>query len=279
LIKVNGKEIEFTQFPNGETNMNHLSFPDVTEQCGSSIIFKYENDGDLIKLLFVKEYLDTLVSEFHCFHLTLYHAPYGRMDRSENGSPFTLKYVADFINRMEFDGISIIEPHSDVTLKLIYDSIPDYTTKHLYRDVLKETDFNLETDYIMFPDKGARSRYKDILFPNILTGEKVRNFESGRIESLDIVGEINYTPDKVLIMDDLSSFGGTFIMSAKKLRELGFEEVYLLVAHAENSVFKGDLFDHIDKLFTTDSMLTEQNNWENKRFESKLKIYKLEDLI
>lgn len=279
MIKVNGKEVEFTQFPNGETNMNHLSFPDVSEQCGSEVVLKYENDGDLIKLLFVKEYLDTLVSEYHCFHLTLYHAPYGRMDRSENGSPFTLKYIAEFINRMSFDGVSIIEPHSDVTLKLINNSVPNYITKSLYRDVLKETEFNLGTDYIMFPDAGAAKRYEEILFPNILVGEKVRNFETGKIESLDVVGNIDFKPNKVVIIDDLSSYGGTFCRSAEKLRELGFNEVYLLIAHAENSIFKGELFDHIDKVFTTDSMLTEQNHWQNKKFEPQLKVYKLEDLL
>lgn len=279
MIKVNGKEIEFTQFPNGETNMNHLSFPDVSEQCGTNIVFKYTEDGDIIKLLFVKDYLDSLVGEFHCFHLTMYHIPYGRMDRSENGSPFTLKYFANLINNMEFDGITIIEPHSDVSLQMIYNSVPNYITKQLYRNVMKEVNFDLESDYIMFPDKGAKNRYDDVLFPNILVGEKVRNFETGRIESLDIAGEIKHNPSKVLIMDDLSSYGGTFVMSADKLREIGFKEVYLLVAHAENSIFKGRLFESINKLFTTDSMLTEQDHWQNKKFQPQLKVYKLEEIL
>lgn len=287
MIKVNGKEIEFTQFPNGETNMSHLSFPALEEGEPIKVTFKYESDGDLIKLLFVRGYLEDFFVERDMVHdmsmseiyLEMYHAPYGRMDRSENGTPFTLSYVADFINRMGFDGVSIIEPHSDVSLKLIDNSVPDYVTKYLYPDVFKDIDFNIETDYVMFPDKGASTRYSDILFPNVLIGEKVRNFGTGRIESLDVVGRVDHTPNKVLIMDDLSSFGGTFCRASEKLREMGFKEVYLLVAHAEDSVFKGKLFDNIDKLFTTDSMLTEQDYWSNKKFESRLKIYKLENLL
>lgn len=276
MIKVNGKEIEFTQFPNGETNMNHLSFP-VAEEY-TNVTFKYENDSDLIKLLFVKRYLDK-VKDIKNIYLDIYYMPYSRMDRSVNGSPFTLEYTAEFINNMNFESVSIIEPHSDITLNMIDNSIPDYITKDLYRKVFKEINFNLDSDYAMFPDKGARDRYKDILFPNILIGEKVRNFETGRIESLDIIGEINNNPNKVLIMDDLTSYGGTFCMASEKLKKIGFKEVYLLVAHAENSIFKGALFNHIDKVFTTDSILTEQENLENVKFKRQLKIYKLEDFI
>lgn len=284
MIKVNGKEIEFTKFPNGETNMNHESFPDFTENCGSRIEFKYEEDGDLIKLLFVRDYIMEHVGEFHELHLTVFYLPYSRMDRSVDKSPFTLKYVANFINNMEFDGIQIIEPHSDIACKLIWDSNPNHITKILYREVFKEIDFELDRDYVMLPDEGSKKRYQDILFPNLLIGEKTRNFDTGRIEGLEILGDIEKNAKKVLIIDDISSYGGTFCKSVDKLRELGFEEVYLLVAHSENSIFKGELFNHIDKVFTTDSLLTWHEDevysrWVNEKYNDQIKIYKMEDLL
>lgn len=276
LIKVDGKVIEFKQFPNGETNMIHSSFPESLSDV--LITFKYENDSDLIKLLFVKRYLDELDSVTDIF-LDIYYMPYSRMDRSENGSPFTLQYISEFINSMNFTSIAIVEPHSDVTIDLVNDSFPEYINFYLIKDVMEEINFDTQEDYIMFPDAGAAKRYEKMLFPNILIGEKVRNFDTGKIESLDIIGNIETKPNKVLIIDDLSSYGGTFAMSANKLRELGFNEVYLLVAHAENNVFKGSLFDHIDKLFTTDSILSDEDCLKNKNMESKLKVFRVEDYL
>jgi len=272
MIKVNNKEIEFTKFPNGETNMNHLSFPEI-EESTVDVVFKYEEDGDLIRLMFVKEYLDSFFLGF--VSLLIYSMPYGRMDRSENDSPFTLKYVSKFINSLGFHGVDIIEPHSNVTTALIDNSAAHFINFDLINEVMTDVDFNVETDYIMFPDGGASSRYKNMKFPNILIGHKNRDFTTGKINGLDVIGDLAHTPNKVIIVDDLSSYGGTFVHSSKKLKELGFNEVYLLVAHAENSIFKGELFDHVDKVFTTDSMLTEQDYWENKKFQDQLVVFEL----
>ena len=70
----------------------------------------------------------------------------------------------------------------------------------------------------------------------------------------------NKEPFNVIIIDDLSSYGGTFVQASKKLKEIGANKVYLVVAHAEESVYKGELFDHIDKLYTTNSILKEALN-------------------
>lgn len=277
MIKVNGKEIEFTKFPNGETNMNHESFPDLKDKY-VNIHFKYVEDGDLIKLMFVKNYIDSTYLQKTVSRLFIYQMPYSRMDRSENHSPFTLKYVSNLINGLDFSEIYIIEPHSNVTLALVNNSYALYINFDLIDNVTDAIGFNEKEDYIMFPDNGASSRYKDMTYPNVLVGHKKRDFATGKIQGLDVIGNIT-NPNKVLIVDDLSSYGGTFVHSSKKLKELGFKEVYLLIAHAENSIFKGELFDHIDKVFTTDSMITEHNNWENVKFEPQLKIFKLEDYL
>lgn len=277
MIKVNGKEIEFTQFPNGETNM-HID--NIKKTYLYHIEFKYENDSDLIKLLFVKEYIDNLDTRdaIKIINLSIYYMMYSRMDRSENGSPFTLKYITKFINGMNFNRVTTVEPHSNVTPALLDKSVSNYINFELVSEVIEDIGFDINTDFIMFPDAGAQSRYKHMKYSNVLIGHKNRDFKTGDIKGLNIIGDV-VNPNKVLIVDDLSSYGGTFIHSSKKLKELGFKEVYLLVAHAENSIFKKDLFDHVDKVFTTDSMITEHNNWENVKFEPQLKIFKMEDYL
>ena len=274
MIKLNGKEVLFESFPNGETKMIHegLIIKDV-----SHVDFKYEDDSDLIKLMFVSEYIypKTLKT-----NLRIQYMPYSRMDRSENDSPFTLKYIAKFINMLDFNKVELIEPHSNVTVRLIDNAEENYINFELIEKVKDEVGFDRELDYIMFPDEGAKIRYYGMLANNVLIGEKVRDFETGRIKSLELVGDTSKAQGrKAIIVDDLSSYGGTFVKSATALKEAGISEVYLLVAHAENSVFKGDLFNHIDKLFTTDSILTEQDNWENTKFKEKLKIYNIEGVL
>jgi len=279
MIKLNGKEVEYKTFPNGETMLVHESVKDLGYVV-NEVLFKYENDSDLIKLMFLKKYLDAL--GWGNIDLVITYMPYSRMDRSENSSPFTLKYVSEFINSLKFQDVTVIEPHSDVTPALLNGVSSNYINFDLVKRVMKEVNFNSQTDYIMFPDNGAAKRYSKMKVKNELIGHKQRNFETGKIESLEVIGSFIENPDKVIIVDDLSSYGGTFMMSGKKLKDLGFKEIYLLIGHAENSVFKGHLLTEespITKVFTTDSILTEQDNWENKKYEDKIKIYSIEDLL
>jgi ribose-phosphate pyrophosphokinase len=277
MILVNGEEVKFEEFPNGETRIVSESFPEQRYTI-QDISFKYENDSDLIKLLMVKNYLNQRQQGCNG-QLTIYYMPYSRMDRSESGSPFTLKYISNFINSLGFKKIRVIEPHSDVTPALLNNAESIYINFDLLPLVMEEVDFNKEVDYLFFPDAGAAKRYHSLKGFKQLIGHKERDFKTGEIKSLQVVGDIDVFPQKVIIVDDLSSYGGTFVHSSKALKKLGVKELYLLVAHAENSIFKGKLFDNINKLFTTDSILTEQNYWENKKFESQLKIYNIEEVI
>lgn len=283
MIKVNGKVIQFEQFPNGETRLVKESvfvaldtYEGTVDNDVVNIEFKYEDDSDLIKLLFVKKYLEQILAKgLFYYNLHIYYMPYSRMDRVENNSPFTLKYVAEFINNLGFDELVVTEPHSDVTPALLNDSHAEFINVNLLEEVKEDVEFEDEIDYIVFPDNGASKRYSNLKVKNVLVGHKHRDFETGMITSLDIIGNINDNGKKAIIVDDLSSYGGTFVATAKELRKKGIEKVYLLVAHAENSIFKGRLFDHVDKVFTTDSILTEQANWENQKFVEKLHVFNI----
>lgn len=277
MIKVNGSEVLFEKFPNGETKLIERSIEHAWNVI-SRISFKYEDDSDLIKLMFVKNYLDTIKSGKAI--LTIYYMPYSRMDRSENDSPFTLKYVANFINSLNFDEIDVVEPHSDVTPALLNNVNSFYVNFELIERVKLEVGFDEDNDYIMFPDAGASKRYSKMRAKNVIVGNKNRDFETGVITGLTLNSEFLGSGKKVIIADDLSSFGGTFVKSAEALRKEGFEEIYLLVAHAENSIFKGQLFNHMTKVFTTDTLLTEQDNLAYKAISNdKLKIYDIEEVL
>lgn len=81
------------------------------------------------------------------------------------------------------------------------------------------------------------------------------------MERLSVNGQVDQIKDRdVLIIDDICSKGGTFYHSAKKLKELGANKIYLYVSHCENTIYSGELLKDnglIEKIFTTDSILTD----------------------
>lgn len=275
MILFNGLEVKFEKFPNGETRLLGDGVKRIVK-LRNRVTFKYEDDSDLVKLMFLKNYIDEL-GEYNN-DLVMYYMPYSRMDRSENESPFTLKYVSNFINSLKFNSIKPIEPHSDVTPALLDHSKAVYVNFDLLPKVTEEIGFNKEIDYLFFPDAGAAKRYHSLKGFKQLVGHKDRDFNTGEIKSLKVVGDVPEQPNKIIIVDDLSSFGGTFLHSSNALKELGFKEVYLLVSHAEYSIFKGELLKedgNINKVFTTNTIISV----EDEKYSSKIKIYDIEDLI
>lgn len=264
MIKLNGRILDFETFPNGETRVNGEQIKNYQSSI-NQIEFKYENDSDLIKLLFVKKHLEELNTKSY---LIIYYMPYSRMDRVEGNSVFTLKYVSEFINNLGFEKVTIVEPHSDVTPALINKSLAIYPSISILEDVVSEVGFDSEKDYLFFPDQGAAKRYSKVKGYKSLIGFKERDFQTGQIKSLQMVGDVAEQGFKAIILDDLSSYGGTFILSAERLREAGATEVYLLVAHCEESIYEGKIFktDLIDKVFTTNTIVKEAKN-------EKIKLY------
>lgn len=279
MLWLNHHPIAVKTFPNGELHMGEKSISKARLLEHNLISFKYENNGDLLKLLFLKKHLDFLGLPHTS--LFIHYMPYSRMDRSENLSVFTLKYVADFINEMDFHKVTIVEPHSDVTTALVNRSRPWMVNEYLIEEVMEKVGFDEKTDYLFFPDAGAQKRYeKRFKDYNSLVGYKSRDFETGRITDFKLVGEKPDHPFKAIIIDDLTSYGGTFLLSGEHLREAGASEVHLLVAHAEEAVFEGKIFktDIIDSVFATDSIISSELHWDKSQYKDRLHIFNLEKL-
>lgn len=270
MILVNDHPIEFTQFPNGETVVDKKTIKSYARGGYSVVTLKYETDADLLHLLFVRECLTA-----HRLTLRIRYMPYSRMDRPVDPYLFTLRDVCRFINAMKFRNVIVEEPHSDVTLALLDNSQAVYPTIDLLDEVENQIGFNRSYDYLFFPDAGAHKRYGGLLDHNVAVGYKHRDPKTGELTGeMEMIGLKAAMGRKVLILDDLCSKGGTFIMAAKELDVIA-REVHLFVAHCENSMWKGNLLDHIDGLWTTDSILTRTPNFSiQKPYDaSKVHIY------
>ena len=280
MITVNGNKIKISYFPNGEANIDTSYLNTLKDTQGNTIVFKYEEDCDLVYLLFV---LDHLLSIFCAVNnVIITYMPYSRMDREQEGNCFTLRYVLSMLKtHMMFNTFYVVEPHSAVTLN-DGNIKPVYVTPTLCVKALHE---NPDINAICFPDKGARDRYTTLfseMYPElneykILYCNKVRDFKTGKITGLELVGDTEGV-NSVLIADDLCSAGGTFYYTAQKLKENGVKDVYLCVTHMEYNVVNGELIKDtspIKKIYTTDSMMTGYETSLKEMFSDRMDIQEL----
>jgi len=258
MINLNGEKVNIKKFPNGESLISSENLK-IKYDSINMIKLKFENDEDITHLLFLKGHLDEL--RVKC-SLEIAYLPYSRMDRTEGMTVFTLKHLCKFINSLEFEEVSIYEPHSDVCVALLDRVKVIDMSKLLTEQLLQDINLSEEDLYIVYPDAGAAKRYgKQIEYEKVLTASKERDFKTGYIKKLDIIGTTQSKEFKAIIVDDLCSKGGTFILTASKLREMGATEIYLVVTHCEDTIFSGDILktDLIKKVYTTNSILSREH--------------------
>ena len=264
MIKINNEIFNKQHFPDKtqllKFNTENLNFPIV-------ITWHYENDEELFTLICIKKHLDEHSQTLSFIQLDLVYLPNGRMDRVKNKEDiFTLKYFCEIINSLNFNRVRVLDAHSNVGLALLDRVIEirpwDYiekTIQEIYDNYLPDDD----TLMLFYPDEGAMKRYSSALSLPFAFGVKRRNWETGVIEGLDLMGEVDMVASRnVLIIDDICSKGGTFYHSAKRLKEAGAENIYLYVTHCENTIYEGELLKEdslIKHIFTTNSLLTAPN--------------------
>lgn len=266
MIKVNGNLIEQERFGDNtlKCSVNGISARANSNIFGNSlstgvdnmntseITWCYDSDDELFTLACIVDTLrdrDPLVQII----LTMPYIPNARQDRCVSGRLFTLKTFAKIINSMNFYQVKVLDPHSDVSTALIDRVVQMNDIHHNLECVAIKKAVENEHNYqIMYPDNGAAKKYNAT--DDNIVGVKHRN-EEGRINSYSLYG-IKENTKSVLIIDDLCSWGGTFVSASKELRKHGVENVYLCVSHCENNILKGEVFDYVDGVFTTDSICT-----------------------
>lgn len=263
-INVNGYEeiVKENRFPDGTLLLNIdiiFNFEDYRE---ATVSWFFDNNEELVTLIYITKSLQA--HGVTSIYLNMPYIPNARQDRVRNNSDvFTLKYFTEAINWLGFDSVRVLDPHSHVSEALIDNIIidtPDNYIDNVLRLITKET--NNDDITLFFPDEGSKKRYADMLNSPYCFGVKRRDWKTGEIQGLDVIGDEEFICDKdILIVDDICSRGGTFYHSAKKLKALGANKIYLYVTHCEDTILKGDLLESglIEKVFTTNSIFTKEH--------------------
>lgn len=259
MIKLGNRVYEYGHYPDGTLNLK-IASDDTTEliKCTAGIHWYYDSEEELVVLNYlVKEIRN------HDIERLFLHMPYvpnARMDRCENiENVFTLKYFADIINSLGFDRVYTLDVHSDVAKALINNIVNKSPVLYIQSVLKKIGSYSNKTLTVFYPDSGAMKRYSKMIKVPYAFGNKVRDWETGKIQDLDVIGDRNLIANHdILIIDDICSRGGTFYYAAQKLKELGANDIYLWVSHCENTILDGDLIksELLKKIYTTDSIFT-----------------------
>lgn len=271
MIQLNNKKVDINYFPDGTLLLKEIvDAKDKKEQI--VIKWNYENNEELLAVYFLAKHVRA--AGFFNLILDMPYIPNARQDRVKNPEDvFTLKYFAELINSLQFTEVRVFDAHSNVSLAII-DRVKQYTPQKYIENVIAAIEQDTGKKPLMFyPDEGAGKRYSGMITLPYCFGIKTRDWSSGEIKGLSVAGETDLIAGSdVLIVDDICSYGGTFLYAAKALSELGAANIDLFVSHCESSVLEGKLYecDKVRQIYTTDSIFREQGN-------KRIKVFALED--
>jgi ribose-phosphate pyrophosphokinase len=199
------------------------------------------SSSELMKLLLLTEALRHYAPAA-AFSLDLGYLPYARQDnRFDEGESYSIKVVADLINYMGYDRVTIVDCHSSVGLALINNVRHISQLKGI---CMTKNLSNLAegADVIVAPDAGAAKKAQEIAthFRKPLVQCLKTRTPDGRIE-VQVLGDV--TGLNALVVDDICDGGGTFLALAES--ELSkAKELNLYVTHGIFSKGTQELEDH-----------------------------------
>ena len=263
MIKLGNKVFEYGHYPDGTLCMKYAStdkFALIEDY--QNVYWYYDKEEELIALIYLINELRR--QDIDMIKLYMPYVPNARMDRCESTDDvFTLKYFTDIINALGFKYVKTLDVHSTVTEALINNIINESPVSYIQFVMGQIVPFADKPLTIFYPDAGAMKRYSKMIKTPYIFGNKVRDWETGKIQGLEVIGDQNLIADHdILIIDDICSRGGTFYYAAQKLKEFGAKDIYLWVSHCENTILDGDLIKSglLKKIYTTDSIYTAKHD-------------------
>jgi ribose-phosphate pyrophosphokinase len=242
----------------------HIKFDneDLLNTFNATIWLHYAQDSELWKLALIVDAFRR--AQPLVMRLNIPYFPAARQDRvCVEGEPLTVKVFADFINAMNFNRVTIFDPHSDVTAALLNNVKVVDNTKFVAAILGEMNALNgTGKTVLVSPDAGSNKKVANVAKylhktsgqeVSVVRADKLRNVATGQIIETTVYAD-DLTGKECYIIDDICSKGGTFCALAKVLKSKGASKVYLVVSHYEGTANVQTLKDSgIDLIFTTDS--------------------------
>lgn len=187
-----------------------------------------------------------------------------RSDRQfvQGGTSYLRDVIAPIINSQNYERVDVLDPHSDVSPAVVKNlNITGNTS--LVAFAVQSISYTHQTDKFAWvsPDAGALKKIYDLAKSFSFTGDivvasKHREVSTGKITGVS-VPMLGVSPEisDFLIIDDICDGGRTFIEIAKKIhQDRQFVRIHLVVTHGIFSQGLDVLSEHINSVFTTNSI-------------------------
>jgi ribose-phosphate pyrophosphokinase len=256
MIKVEGFNVKEWKFPGGESGIKLERHKTTNTGQRVGVTCDFRSNDDLINLAQVKNALEAM--DFHDVMLDIHYFPYARQDRvCAKGEANSLKVVANLINSLGFDRVTVKDPHSDVLPALLNRC---FVITQAYAQASIVHRINPKNTILVAPDQGALKKTYDNAkcwgIDRVLTCFKQRDTTNGNIDSIKMLVDSDFKTDAdFLVCDDILDGGRTFLELAPVLKKHTTGKIYLSVTHGifskgiepfENSVY--------DKIFVSNMM-------------------------
>jgi ribose-phosphate pyrophosphokinase len=252
----NSIDYNFFTFSGGEPHIKIISeFENVTEV---TITHRIQSFNDIGTLLLATNALKNM--GIKKLHVVLPYFPAARQDRlMVSGEPLSVKVYADIINAQNYESVTVLDPHSEVTPALLNNCIIIDNHKFIER-VTQQLSDNL---LLISPDGGALKKIYKVAAHlknyEVVECSKSRNVKTGQLTGFKVY-TANLHGKDCLIVDDICDGGGTFLGLAKELKAKNAGNLYLAISHGIFSKGFDELEKHFTKIFTTDSFKTIEND-------------------
>ena len=250
---IDGQEITFESFTfnGGEPHIRIHDF-DTAEEV--YITHRIRSFNDLGLLCIAIDALKRMGAT--SIHVLLPYFPAARQDRvMVPGESLTVKVIANIINGLGIQSITIFDPHSDVA-PAVLDNCKVITNLEFIKLVLHQ----LPMDTILIsPDAGASKKIfqlaKELGIETVIECRKNRNVLTGELTGFTVPID-NLENKPCLVVDDICDGGGTFMGIGEALKKRNAGDLFLAVSHGIFSKGFDNLNSIFSKIFTTDSFKT-----------------------
>lgn len=196
-------------------------------------------------------------------HLRMPYIPYARQDRPCNaGEAFSLKRLGVFVNDLQFQTVSVIDPHSTVSNGVI-DRMYVSDQYAVFSGVK-----NYSNTYIVAADQGALKKCEDFAkrvgAKGVITCVKSRDPVTMEINGVRIIDDVPQNAE-LLILDDLIDGGRTYIELARQLKcDYNPALLELAASHGLFTYGVECVADQFDKVYTTNSYTSNKESTKVK---------------
>lgn len=193
--------------------------------------------------------------------LALPYVPYARQDRAcSPGDAFSLRVAANMINGMGFATVTVADPHSGVA-EAVINNLFVVNQFEIFGSV---KDFS--NTFIVAPDQGASKKCEEFAkragAKGVVTCAKVREMSTGKITGFRVLDEVIEGAD-YFVLDDICDGGRTFIEVANALTASAeICSLDLAVTHGLFTKGVSTVKIHYDKIYTTNSFISDKNDCE-----------------